>query len=312
MSYSQVLEVVIGLIFVYYVLGSVVSLITQWINEAFDTRGKSLETQLMRIVGEKQVGDFVKLPQLDALRPIRYKSWLGFLNASTEPKKLEKVPVSTLVDAFFDYSSLTATTTVNADGLKNAVNALPDSEGKAAVIKWINQGVTNLEDLRKRTTSYFSGVTDQAAATFKAQARSFVILISILVTLLLGTDSIQLAQTLWTNTSLRAITTVQAEMAVQQGNSNVNVDDLLKQLSDLNIVRIGWWQAQLPGAGTQPIDWIKFLVLKVIGLGLTAAAVSQGSSFWYDLLKKISTPASSSSSSTSSGGGSSSSSSSSG
>jgi len=290
MSFSQVLEVVIGLVFVYYVLGSVVSLITQWINEAFDTRGKSLETQLMRIVGEKQVGDFVKLPQLDALRPIRYKSWLGFLNASTEPKKLEKVPVSTLVDAFFDYSTLTATTTVNADGLKNALNALPDSEGKAAVVKWIDQGVTNLEDLRKRTTSYFSGVTDQAAATFKAKARSFVILISILVTVLLGTDSIQLAQTLWTNSSLRAITTVQAEMAVQQGNSNVNVDDLLKQLGDLNIVHIGWWQAQLPAAGSTAMNWITFLILKALGLGITAVAVSQGSSFWYDLLKKIVTP----------------------
>ena len=33
-----------------------------------------------------------------------------------------------------------------------------------------------------------------------------------------------------------------------------------------------------------------FIFLKVLGLGITAAAVSQGSSFWYDLLKKIVSP----------------------
>ena len=71
MSFSQALEVAISLIFIYYVLGSIVSLITQWINEALETRGKSLEKHLKRIVGDKHVSEFVKLPQLDALRPIR-------------------------------------------------------------------------------------------------------------------------------------------------------------------------------------------------------------------------------------------------
>ena len=51
MTFSQVLEVAIGLMLIYYVLGSLVSLITQWINEAFETRGKSLERHLIKIVG---------------------------------------------------------------------------------------------------------------------------------------------------------------------------------------------------------------------------------------------------------------------
>jgi hypothetical protein len=46
-----------------------------------------------------------------------------------------------------------------------------------------------------------------------------------------------------------------------------------------------------------------FIVLKVVGLGLTATAVSQGSSFWYDFLKKLVTPTSSSSKPSEAGGG---------
>jgi hypothetical protein len=311
MSISQALEVVIGLIFVYYVLGSIVSLITQWINEAFETRGKSLERHLMKIVGDKQVGDFVKLPQLQALRPIRYKGLLGFLTSATEPKKLEKIPTGALVESYFDFVGLTASKEFQADELKGLISTFPESEGKQAMLKWVGQGVTKVEDLRKRTTMYFSGVMEQASATFRSNARSFVIILSILITFLLGTDSIQLAQTLWNNAGVRALAVAQAELVVRQDDAEARMDDLIQQLLDLNIVRIGWWQTELPPAGASAGNWVVFVGLKFLGLGLTAAAISQGSSFWYDLLKKITSPTTSSSSSTSSGGGSSSSSSSS-
>ena len=307
MSISQALEVVIGLIFVYYVLGSIVSLMTQWINEGFETRGKSLERHLMKIVGDKHVGDFVKLPQLKALRPIRYKGALGFLTSATEPKMLEKIPTSALVESYFDFVGLTASKEFQADELKELISAFPESEGKQAMLKWVGQGVTKIEDLRKRTTMYFSGVMEQASATFRSNARSFVIILSILITFLLGTDSIQLAQTLWNNAGIRALAVAQAELVVRQDDAEARMDDLIQQLLDLNIVRIGWWQTELPPAGSSAANWVVFVVLKVIGLGLTAAAISQGSSFWYDLLKKVTSPTTSSSSSTSSGGGSSSS-----
>ena len=298
MSFSQALEVVIGLIFIYYVLGSVVSTITQWINEAFETRGKALEKHLKKIVGDNYVGDFVRLPQLQALRPIRYKNWTSFITSATEPKMLEKVPVGTLVDSYFDFFELTriaAEKEITGEKWKELISTLPDSEGKRAVAKWVGQGVTNVEDLRKRTSAYFTGVMEQAAATFRSNARSFVIVLSVFLTLLLGTDSIQLAQTLWANAGLRAIVVEQAQMEVQQlqaEDGTVNeekIDDLIQQLIDLNIVKIGWWQTELPpmGANFDIVVWGRFIVLKVIGLGLTAMAVSQGSSFWYDLLKKL-------------------------
>lgn len=309
MSIPQILEVVIGLIFIYYILGSVVSLITQWINEGLETRGKALERYLIKIVGDKKVGDLVSLPQLQSLRPIRYKNFMSVFTSATEPKKIEKVPVATLVDAYFDLAGFTANTQVNAEQLTALINNLPDSDGKQAFVQWVNQGVTNLEDLRKRTTAYFSGLMEQASATFRSNARSFVITLSIIITLLLGADSIQLVRTLWVNAELRTLAAAKAEMVVQQEGLDATVTDLLQELSDLTL-NFGWWRTELPEAGTSAMGWVYFVILKLLGLGLTAAAISQGSSFWYDLLKKISSPTSSSSSSTSSRGGSSSSSSS--
>ena len=305
MSISQVLEVALGLIFVYYILGSIISLATQWINEFFETRGKALERYLVKIVGDKKIGDFISLPQLQALRPIRYKGPLSVFGAITEAKKIEKIPVATLVDAFFDFSGLTANQELNLLQLAELVDKLPESEGKRAFISWINQGVTNIEDLRKRTTAYFTGMMEQAAATFRANARSFVIILSIGISVLFGTDSIQLAKGLWTNAELRTLAVAKAEAVAAQEDAAVTIDDLIQELSDLTI-RIGWWQTEHPAAGATVMDWALFVILKVIGLGLTAAAVSQGSSFWYDLLKKLTSPTSSSSKpseSTSSSGG---------
>jgi hypothetical protein len=79
MSYSQVLEVAIGLVLVYYILGSIVSLITHLIIDLQETRGKVMEEYLRKIAGNK-TADLTKLPQMKALQPIRYKKpCYGFL-----------------------------------------------------------------------------------------------------------------------------------------------------------------------------------------------------------------------------------------
>jgi hypothetical protein len=195
------------------------------------------------------------------------------------------------VDAFFDFAGLTGKQELNLLQLAELVDKMPDSEGKRAFISWINQGVTSIADLRTRTTAYFTGMMEQAAATFRANARSVVIVLSIAVTVLFGTDSIQLAKTLWTNAEARALAAAKAQMVVAQEGVDVPVSDLLQELGELT-VKIGWWQTERPADGAPVTDWLMFLVLKVIGLGLTAAAVSQGSSFWYDLLKKIASPTS--------------------
>lgn len=286
MTVSQVLEVALGLIFVYYALGSIVSFITRLILESAETRGAALEHHLRRIAGYKTV-ELVNLPQLKALQPIRYKNWLGVFGSKTEPKKLEKVPVSTLVDAFFDMTGLTGRPAINPSEVTAVLAHLPESEAKQAIIKWVNQGVTNINELRTRTNDYFSGILNQAAATFKANARSIVIILSTLLVFALGTDSIQIAKDLWNNAEMRAVAAAKATMISQQeGGDIADLNQILQYLSETKI-RFTWWHLTdtLPQNSGTP--WPQFIALKLLGLILSASAVSQGSSFWYDLLKKI-------------------------
>ena len=302
MSFPQVLEVAIGLVFVYYVMGSIVSTISQVIMESLETRGLALEKYLKMIVGEKNLSDLTNMPQIKSLRPIRYASWWNVFGAGTVEKRVEKIPASTLVDAFFDLTGLTGKYQTTGDELIASINQLPDSDGTRAMLTWAQKGVTNVNDLRSRTTDYFNGLLSQAAATFKANARSIVIILSIVTTLLFGTDSIQLAKDLWADSALRAAANAQAAAAAQQGQST-DLTALLNQLGILSI-KIGWWQNQNIPVQTSTVGWIEFILLKFTGLAITAVAVSQGSSFWYDLLKKLTGQSSSPLSGGGGGGGS--------
>lgn len=284
MSFPQILEVVVGLILVYYIMGSIVSMISQMIMDSLETRGAALEKYLTKIAGDKTV-DLTSLPQIRALQPIRYAHWWKLFGAHQE-KKVEKVPAATLVDAFFDMAGLTSQKDLSAEELTSIIGKLPDSESKQAMLNWINQGVTNINQLKSRTHAYFAGLMDQAAATFKANARAIVILFSIILTLLLGTDSIQLANDLWSDAGLRAVAQAQAAALAQQSQGAPDLSTLFNQLGALSI-RTGWWQTRLFPAQAAPLEIARYVLLKLAGLAVTAAAVSQGSSFWYDILKRI-------------------------
>jgi len=287
MSLSQALDVAVGLMFVYYLLGSIISLITQLINETFETRGAALQQYLLRLFGDKKLGDFFRLPQVQALRPIRYKNLMSVFSSATEPKKLEKIPAAIVVDALFDISGFTREAEMNFQELLDVVDKMPDSDSKRAFVQWINQGVTNISELRAHASAYINGLLEQAADTFRARARSFVIILSLFVTLLFGTDTIQLAQNLWNSADLRAIAAAQAQVVVEQQGMRADVTDIVDELGKYSI-KIGWWQTQLLPESSAPwTDWVSFISLKLLGLGITAIAVSQGSSFWYDLLKKV-------------------------
>jgi len=285
MSFPQIFEVTLGLIVVDYILGAIVSLVTQIAMESRQARGAALDMQLKRMAGLLSA-DLTDLPQIRALQPIRYANWWTVFSAGTEQKKVEKIPVETLVDAFFDLSGLTSQGSLNPDELTDVIDKLPPSEGKQAMLDWIHQGITNLTELRGRVSAYAGGLLNQAGLIFRAKARSFVIISSIVITLLFGVDSLQLATDLWTDAGLRSVAAEQARNAAAQPEASTGLSALANQLGALSF-HIGWWRDQGMPAAASTADWLKYVVLKLIGLGITAAAVSQGSSFWYDMLNRL-------------------------
>ena len=113
-----------------------------------------------------------------------------------------------------------------------------------------------------------------------------MIVLSIAVTLLFGTDSIQLAKELWNDAGLRSLAVQQATVAAAPTATAPDVASLVQSLNALSL-EVGWWHGQDMPTLITPGSLLTYILLKIAGLGITAVAVSQGSSFWYDLLKKV-------------------------
>ncbi len=288
MSISQVLEVALGMALVYYLMGLIVSWISEFVLDIFETQGRALEGYLKRIVGNKSLGQLISMPQIRSQAPMRSQGWLGMFskNFKIVEKKVEKIPVTNLLDAFFDLTQLDLA--ASGDELIATVEKLPPSEGKIELMRLINSGVTNSVDLRAKMGLWFDGLMAQASATFKALARRYVILLALGLTLLFGVDSIDLFKQLWASPDMRAIAAVKAQAYIDQNGYAADTGPLISDLDELNI-RIGWTSLlkNMPPQDSVA-DFAKFWLLKTIGLLITTVAVSQGSSFWYDVLRKVS------------------------
>jgi hypothetical protein len=86
---------------------------------------------------------------------------------------------------------------------------------------------------------------------------------------------------------MRAIAAVKAQAYIDQNGYAADTEPLLTDLEDLTI-RIGW-SSILKNAPPRDsaVDFVKFWLAKIAGLLITVVAVSQGSSFWYDILRKV-------------------------
>jgi hypothetical protein len=106
----------------------------------------------------------------------------------------------------------------------------------------------------------------------------------------INADTINIVDTLWLNPSVRESVVKAATETVEQGDetasTSTTVASAIDQLEELQLP-LGWAPEsaendprRLPGEFS---DWFA----KLVGLVLTAVALTFGSSFWFDLLKQF-------------------------
>jgi hypothetical protein len=295
---SQVVSVALALVVVYYVLGLIVSAITKYALDVLETRGKILENFLKdHLVGAAEEGKALtieklkSMPQIDTLKPVRYvKKGLGFFTGKTEIVDIvEKIPPKNLVDALFDIAKTTQTAENDLQKFIDLLpDALPGSKKEFALKKelttLVKNGFDDIDALRSKVETWSTGLMAQASVEFKARAKRIVFVLAFVVTFLLGVDTIELVKNFWNNAAISATADTQAALILKatdgQNTANADVQQLLAQLEQLQAINYQWY------VKPESADWT-WIAWKILGLLITALAVSQGSSFWYDILKQM-------------------------
>ena len=105
MSISTILEICLGLVLVYYILGVIVSAVTSWFTIGMQIRANDLENYFKDLFqDEDKLKQILSHPLVTSLQPIRLSPVVGFFTGKTKEYKTEKVPAATFLQAFIGQS----------------------------------------------------------------------------------------------------------------------------------------------------------------------------------------------------------------
>lgn len=257
---STIIDVAIGLIFVYFLLSMISSKINDLIAGWMQWRAQDLEEGIRKMLHDPE---------------IEKKFWsnpliLGL--AGKEGRKPAYIPPSTFASALFDVLVPPGDQPTILQALETQMTTLPESSVKRAVLGMVAKANGEMTQARADTEAWFDAAMGQVSDVYKQRIQMVTLFVALAVTVIFGADSIAIATSLWQEPGLRAAVSGAAQA------THMNLKDAVNTLSQFNLP-LGW--------NTLPPDaWAWFQ--KIIGLLLTTLAVSLGAPFWYDLLKKIS------------------------
>jgi hypothetical protein len=310
MSHFAALEVVIGLSFVYFVFSLVCSGITEWYATLLSWRAKMLEVALQNLFsgsfeitkeGQDFAARFWKHPLIQALQRPRHEKLTQVPASKSERaapatdrnvKRPSYIPSRTFVAALLDLGARAHVERATEPGrdppdistvsLEQAINALPSAAMREAMLTLYRDADKKAQSFRKAAEQWFDDSMERVSGWYKRYAQRVLWATALALVVVFNIDTLQIGRTLWRDDAARAVIVNQAEQAAQQGQQGTNATSAAKALP----IPLGW---NLWKTGNDPgdIPTGTSILSKILGLLLSAAALTLGAPFWFDLLSKV-------------------------
>jgi hypothetical protein len=281
-------EIAIGLAFVFFLLSTLVSAITEGFAWVTKQRAKQLEHGLAGLLGENSVFRELydhALVQSDARRPVPRK--LGF--GETKKQRPSYVSARNFSLALIDVLAKRGEHSENPlENVKNGARDLSSSEDSTKALEeqlaalFGDPAVTELKDFRKAAEEWFDDAMDRVSGWYKRWSQKITCLLAVVVAVALNANAIVIAERLANEPTVRAAVVARAEAAAgeEKGDAKAagkKADDAVKGLDALQLPLLwpdGLFHGVAPGIG-------------IAGLLITAIAISLGAPFWFDALGKL-------------------------
>jgi len=270
-SLGAVIDVVIGLIFCYLLLGLIGSSLQEALASFINLRGSKLRDGLQSLLAHGEApgmnsqwlfsrvfGHSLICPMGDRRAP----SYVSAANFSTA-----------LIDSLGDGSRAPLFSQV-----ERGVANLPDGPVKQTLAALLVQAQGDLDKFRADVERWFDDSMDRVSGIYKRWAHNFMLTFGVVIAFAANVDTVDIAHTLWGDPAARAQMAAAANQAVAGAQSASDVAGSPAQaIAEAKAlpVPIGW-------SGHERLD-----LTKVLGCLVTALAVSLGAPFWFDTLQKF-------------------------
>ena len=308
---STILEVAIGMVFVYLLLSLLCSAVNEYIEAKLNYRARYLREGIKQLLdGENKTN----LAEALYAHPLVRGLYRGDKLPSYIPSRTFALALwNKATSAATGLSGATAGVTTQLQSIRQAIgasSALSD-DTKTALLTLIDEAGGDLNRARENIEAWYDDAMDRVSGWYKRRVHIILLIIGFIVSAAINADTINIGQALARNDALRKAVVAEAEQSAaapaptpttprtgtpreQAVDAGQRVQDLSAQLNSIGLP-IGWTRTRIDQSGNvlnaedprrfprNIVGWI----LKVIGIVLTALAISQGAPFWFDLLNKF-------------------------
>lgn len=289
---SPLLEVVVGLAFLYVLLSLGVSALTELFASWLSRREKLLRDGVEALLEEAIPDPDLRRAVLDhglLKAPGRKKKEVedeGARTASTAARPVYIEPAlfaSAVIDVLRDGG-------VDIDPAKMAsTEGSRSAAGQVLSALW-REAEQDVALFREELARWFEQMVAQIRDAYARSSRNWIFGLGLAVAVAGNIDTVHIARTLWKDSGIRAATVAAAERFVADrpdaAENNPGLEELKRELEALAFPW-GWTDAQAPWSETFEGGGSAWWLNKLVGLLITALAISLGAPFWFDLLRKL-------------------------
>lgn len=283
MDFSSIINLVIGLIFIYFLIGLICSTIQELIAQLLDLRSENLEKWLKDTFRENQFGEkFLNHRLIDGL--------------TAQGRHASYIPAKVFSGVMLDLVNQKKGT-YSLESLKDSIGEsdLPD-DFKRKLLQTISESKNGLDDLRKEIEGWFNDSMERISGTYKKKTQKILVFISLAVVTLLNVDTIQIIQYLYNHPAQSEALADRIGESIQELDpAKAMADSLSKEEKiDLRIAELKGIQASLKDTQV-PLGWqagdgeisCGEVFRKVLGLLFSVVAGIVGAPFWFQTLNKL-------------------------
>jgi len=286
---SDIVDVALGMVFVYLLLSLICSAVKELIEQVMKHRAKDLETSLRELLAD---ADGTGLVQKIYNHGMIFGLFKGAYNPAGSKHNLPSyIPTRNFCLAILNIVA------PEGDGsmasIRESVTRIDNPKVRAALLAMLNDAGNDLARFRDNLESWFNSAMERASGWYKRRAQVVIFVLGFAAAILLNVNSITIAKDLWSNKAKRdvLVSAAQGYLGKQSQPAGANapgaaLDPGLKNDLD-ELQRLGLTFGRKP-SGASPRAQLWIYLAAIAGWLVTACAVSMGAPFWFDVLNKIS------------------------
>lgn len=307
---SAILEVAIGLIFVFLLVSVICAAVREGIESRLKSRAAFLEQGIRELLHDQQA---VGLARSFYTHPLIYSLFAGRYEPGSDAKRPDAlargrglpsyIPSRNFALALMDIAARgpgnspgganASSPVLSLDAVRANVVNLENAHVQRVLLTAIDTARGDLDRAVANLAAWYDSGMDRVSGAYKRATQNVLFVIGLVVAIALNVNTITIADYLYRNDAARAAIVARAEAAARDSSllhgDTTRYRAARAELDSLRLP-IGWsagWGAprQQPDHDAQGI-WNNALA-PIIGWLLTALAVTLGAPFWFDVLNKL-------------------------